>query len=296
MVVFDPERLDFSLARLPPQTAPHRLLTVRPDFYQVEYVINPHMRENVGSVDPKRAFAQWTALSRSYRALGLDVHELDGVPGLPDLVFCANQVLPFRRSDGTSGVVLGRMKAAQRTPEVAYIRQYFASIGQTILSIPLPEEAAFEGTGDAVWHPGRRLLWGGFGFRTSPEVYDEVSRAVDAPVLALRLTDPDFYHLDTCLSVLDERTALVVPAAFDPMGLELLRRMFDRLVEAPEEEARNSFAGNAFCPDSKHVVIQRGCPHTCRRLIRSGYVPIEVDTDEFIKSGGSVFCMKLAHW
>ncbi|NDB82577.1 MAG: amidinotransferase, partial [Alphaproteobacteria bacterium] len=47
------------------------------------------------------------------------------------------------------------------------------------------------------------------------------------------------------------------------------------------------------CPDQKHVIIQKGCQKTLQLLKDHDFVPLEVDTSEFIKSGGSVFCMKL---
>jgi N-dimethylarginine dimethylaminohydrolase len=44
------------------------------------------------------------------------------------------------------------------------------------------------------------------------------------------------------------------------------------------------------------VLIQRGCAVTNERLRAAGYEVRELDTDEFLKSGGSVFCMKLLMW
>ncbi len=123
-----------------------------------------------------------------------------------------------------------------------------------------------------------------------------VSALTGAPVLALELLDPEFYHLDTCLSALDERTALYYPGAFQPEGLALLRRFWDTLIEAPEDEARHLFACNAHSPDGQHVLIQRGCTVTNARLTAAGYHVVELDTDEYLKSGGSVFCMKLMYW
>jgi N-dimethylarginine dimethylaminohydrolase len=72
--------------------------------------------------------------------------------------------------------------------------------------------------------------------------------------------------------------------------------MFERVIEAPENEARGLFACNAHSPDGRHVVIQRGCTETNTALEQAGFAVIEVDTDEYLKSGGSVFCMKLMTW
>ncbi|MCH8031512.1 MAG: hypothetical protein IIB09_06825, partial [Bacteroidetes bacterium] len=95
---------------------------------------------------------------------------------------------------------------------------------------------------------------------------------------------------------LDETTVLIYPDAFRPEGLELIHAHFDRVLEAPAGEARELFACNAHSPDGKNVIIQRGCTETNHQLSEAGYEVIEVDTDEFLKSGGSVFCMKLMFW
>jgi N-dimethylarginine dimethylaminohydrolase len=74
----------------------------------------------------------------------------------------------------------------------------------------------------------------------------------------------------------------------------LLKSIFNNLIEVPLEEADSpGFACNAHCPDQKHVIIQTGCQKTLQLLKDYDFVPLEVDTSEFIKSGGSVFCMKL---
>ena len=53
------------------------------------------------------------------------------------------------------------------------------------------------------------------------------------------------------------------------------------------------FACNAHSPDGKHVLIQSSATRAMHALERAGFSPIPIDTSEFIKSGGSVFCLKL---
>lgn len=274
---------------------PERVLLVPPTHFEVAYVINPHMEGNIGEVDESEAAQQWQALHEAYVRVGIQPATLTPEPGLPDLVFCANQTLPYRQSDGTRGVVLSHMYAPQRRPEVQHLIAFFEDQGYVIQ--PLPASVNFfEGMGDALWHPGRALLWGGHGFRTSFAAYPHLSEALGVPVIALQLDDPDFYHLDTCLSVLDEHTALIYPGAFQPEGVRLIRHVFSTILEAPEDEARMLFACNAHCPDGTHVFIQQGCTETNHMLRVAGFTPVELATDEFLKSGGSVFCMKQMFW
>ena len=291
-----PSPTRFDVRSLPPIPLPGRVLLTTPTFFDVEYVINPHMEGHIGNVDTERARAQWEALRDAYKDLGIDVTVLEGAKGLPDMVFCANQTLPYRTPGGNQGVVLSRMHAPQRKNEVPYYKLFFEGEGYEIQHLDETLPGHFEGMGDALWHPGRYLLWGGYGYRTNRAVYDALSERLGFPVLPLHLTDPDFYHLDTCLCPLDETTALIYPGAFQPEGLELIHAHFDQVLEAPASEARELFACNAHSPDGENVIIQRGCTETNQQLSEAGYEVIEVDTDEFLKSGGSVFCMKLMYW
>ena len=297
MVYTTSDAVDFALSDCPEMPAPERVVLTSPEYFDVEYVINPHMSGQVGSVDRPAALQQWKALRATYTALDVEPLIVDGQPGLPDMVFCANQTLPYRSPDGQeNGVVLSHMHADERKPEVAHYADFFRESGYAVASLPTDEQVDFEGMGDAIWHPGRRLLWGGYGFRTGLEAYEAVSDVLDVRVIALSLNDPAFYHLDTCFSVLDEESVLVYPGAFDDDALALIRHFFSTVVEAPESEARHQFACNAHCPNRRHVLIQEGCTTTNARLRDAGFHPVELDTSEFIKSGGSVFCMKQMVW
>lgn len=297
MVYTAPADLDVRLDDCAPVPAPRRVVLTTPTHFEVEYVINPHMAHNVGSVDRDAAQQQWSALREAYQALGIAPVIVDGVEGLPDMVFCANQTLPFYRpATDSTGVVLSRMHAPERQAEVPHFARFFERQGYAVHRLPEGLASDFEGMGDAIWHPGRYLLWGGYGFRTDRAAYDALSALLDVPVLALHLDDPDFYHLDTCFSVLDAHSVLIYPGVFDADGRALIDRVFDTVIEAPEDEARRLFACNAHCPDGEHVLIQAGCTGTNARLRQAGFVPIELDTSEFLKSGGSVFCMKLMIW
>lgn len=297
MVYLHTEDLDFNLDDLPVLPPAEQVLMTTPDFFDVGYVINPHMEGNIGRIDRPRALLQWDAVREVYARLGFPVHTVEGTEGLLDMVFCANQTLPyFSPYDHACGVIMSRMHAEQRRGEVPHYADFFRQQGYTVHDLPEEKPGDFEGMGDAIWHPGRYLLWGGYGFRTSLNSYEHLSQLLNVHVLAVLLEDPDFYHLDTCFSVLNERTALIFPGAFQPDGLRLIHHFFPDVIEAPEVEARRLFACNAHAPDGKHVILQQGAIETCRKLRDAGFEPIEVDTGEFLKAGGSVFCMKQMFW
>lgn len=289
-------QVDFGVVDLPAMPVPRKVLFVEPTHFDVSYVINPHMSGKEGTVDTPRAVRQWEMLRRLYAELGFETHTIPGVERLPDMVFCANQTLPFLVPDSEDrGIVESRMHAQQRSGEVSYVVDFFENRGYRTVGLP-KTVSDFEGMGDALWHPGRFLLWGGYGFRSSVKAYEHIADLLGVRIVVLHLEDADFYHLDTCLAPLNENTALFFPGAFDEDGRKLIASVFDTLVEVPEREARELFGCNAHCPDGKHVIIQAGASTTIARLRAAGFTPIEVRTEEFLKAGGSVFCTKQMFW
>lgn len=263
-----------------------------PAHFDVVYVINPHMAGNIGKIDRSLARRQWEQVRDAYASIGFPIELIDGVEGLPDLVFMANQSFPGQLPDGGWAAVLSFMHSPERRPEVDVVASWYRGRGAHIFHLSDPT-LPFEGMGDVAWVPGRRAIVGGHGFRTDARVYPELASIFDVPVLSLKLVDDRFYHLDTCLQLIDERTALYVPCAFEPEGIALLRAVFPRLVEVPEDEAAGGLACNGHCPDGRHFIVHRGSTRTVAAVRELGLTPIEVDTGEFIKSGGSVYCMKL---
>ena len=288
--------INFKVSGLDSLDPRQKVLFASPDYFDVQYVINPHMKDNIGKVDRELAWVQWTKLRKMYTSLGLGQHIIPGAHKMPDMVFCANQTLPYVDEKGNPGVFLSKMNAPERSKEVTHFGHFFMNQSYELTSLPESFEGSFEGMGDALWHPSRRLLFGGHGFRTSLDVYHFISDEIKVPIIALELSDPDFYHLDTCLCMLSEKDVLIYRGAFDAEGNAMIDALFENVIEAPEAEARKLFACNAHCPDQKNVIIQSGCTETKKQLESAGYVVHEVETGEFLKSGGSVFCMKMMFW
>lgn len=295
-VITSLNQLDFDLSDLESMPAPQKVLLVKPTYFSVEYVINPHMEGNIGDVDKLAAQNEWEHLKAAYEELGFYVHVEAGQRGYPDMVFCANQSLPNITKDGKKEVIMSVMHSDQRKGEVPFIQKVYEDSSYDIVHLDHSKFSDFEGMGDALWHHKKRLIWGGYGYRSSREVYDVISDTFDTPVIALELIDDRFYHLDTCLCILDSETALIYPKAFTDEGLELIRALFKNVIEASKYEAEKLFACNATSPDGKNVFIQQGCVDINHKLKEAGFKVHEFSTYEFLKSGGSVFCMKMLLW
>jgi N-dimethylarginine dimethylaminohydrolase len=267
-----------------------RVLMVDPEHFQVLHAINPHMEGQKGAVDPGRARQEWDGVRAAYERLGFPVSVMPGLQDHPDAVFAANQLLPFTAPNGDACAVQSAMAHAERRGEVPHLAAHAESLG--LRTSAAPEGTTLEGTGDAVWHPGRHLIWGGYGFRTRLEAWTAVAERTGARVIPLRLVDPRLYHLDVALMPLDADTALSYRGAFDEESWARLAAGFPRLVEADASEVLAGFALNGHTPDGRHVLLPAGNPRTRSQVEALGFEVLELSTREFQKSGGSIFCLK----
>ena len=278
-------------------TIPYResataVLLVRPTYFDVIYEINPHMKGNIGTVNKKLALKQWNNLKAVYEYLGFTVHIIEGVENLPDMVFCANQSFPFVNQNHELQVILSKMASEYRQGEVKHIAKWYEDNGYHLIHQTNPP-VEFEGMGDAIWHPNKKILYIGYGFRTSKNALQRAANCISCDVIGLELVLPHFYHLDTALSVINEETAIFVKEAFSKDGQNLLNHMFSNLIEVPLDEAKLGFVTNGHCPDKQNFIVHKGNDVTKQKLMDIGIQVLEIDTSEFLKSGGSVFCMKM---
>jgi len=286
----------FSIKNCPVMEEPSGVLMCAPDHYQVLTVKNPYMRGHIGGVDLPKARRQWAEVKEAFDSAGCPVSLIAPTPGLEDMVFCANQSLAGTRPDGQKVALIAAMRHVSRRREVEAFEAWYAERGYRVVKLKPGGHATFEGSGDTVWHPGRRLLWGGYGFRTDAEVFTQVAEAFKTPVILLKLVNARFYHLDTCFCPLTPESVLIYPAAFEAASLELILKIFPIVVTANETDAVARMACNASVARSRTAIVQKGSLSVANHMHALGLGVCEVDTSEFIKSGGSVYCLKQLLW
>lgn len=266
-----------------------RFLMCAPEFFGVEYEINPWMHGKQGTVGFSQAQAQWGALyALLTETLGARVERVAPQPGLPDIVFTANAGLTKGRV-----VVPSRFRHKERQGEEPHYRAWFERDGFTLRD--LPPGVAFEGAGDALFdtaEPG--LLWAAHGFRTDEASHAHLADAFGAEVISLRLTDPRFYHLDTCFCPLPGGALLWHPAAFDESSR---RKVQERVAEgrrfAVGDADALAFACNAVGVGESAVVLNSASPELSRWLDGRGLSVHQTPLTEFMKAGGSSKCLTL---
>ncbi len=274
---------------------PKNALMVSPEFFDVEYAINPHMLNAAGElqkVDVAKAQSQWEKLRSAFANYGLQVQVVDGVRGLPDMVFAANQSFPFYKN-GKLQFALSHMKSNFRQAEVLHFKNLL--LQQNRECYEPPQGCSFESMGDALWNYETQEVFGGHGFRTDEAVYDWLADVTEAPVVKLKLVSEKFYHMDTALSILNRDFALYVEEAFSSESLDKLRMKFKNLIRVPLLEAENFLAANACCIDGETVFVEENAIETQKLLKQNGFKIVTFDTSEFLKSGGSIFCLKLLY-
>jgi N-dimethylarginine dimethylaminohydrolase len=297
---YPPEEVHFLADDCENRNEAKKVFLCTPEYFDVTDGKNVYMQNNLRSVHKKKALEEWNALLNIYKHLkeqGIleDVYVIDGAEHCEDMVFCANQSFPWITWSGERIVVMSNMKHESRQNEVVYVEDFYKDLGYKIMN--LQSRYHFEGMGDLLAHPGKRLLYGGFGQRTDRQVYDEISRMLDAPVVLLELVNEHFYHLDTCFLPLNANEIMIAPGAFSDESLRIIKKMFEAVYEIPMHEATEGFACNAhilYAPKNKSAaIIQKGNPVALNILQQNAATVLETDTSEFIKSGGSVFCMKM---
>lgn len=295
------DSVPFTINDIADRQEPTRVLMCSPDYFDIVDVKNVHMQGNIGSTNKALVNEQWQQLKSAYDTLktkGIldEVSVIPGAEGCEDMVFCANQTFPWKMEDGTQVVVMSKMRHASRQREVPYFEQFFAAKGFKPLHFEKAE--MFEGMGDVIPHIGKRLLYGGYGHRTSAEAYEELSAMLHTPVVALELINPKFYHLDTCFVPLSVDSVMLCKEAFTDAGLAMINKLFSKLYYIPEAEAEDYFSLNAhafIAHGVKTAILQKGSKDTVAALKAEGYHVIETETSEFMRSGGSVFCMKMMY-
>jgi N-dimethylarginine dimethylaminohydrolase len=262
-----------------------RLLVCPPDYFRIEYEINPWMRRT-NAVNGERAHRQWHELMAVLeKDAGATLERMTPVPGLPDLVFTAN-----------AGVVVGkravpsRFRHPERQREEVHFEAWFREHGYEVFM--LESGLYFEGAGDLL---GFADGWfGGYRQRSDIRCYSRLSEIFGREIIPVELVDSRFYHLDTCFCPLSGGELVYYPPAFDRYGQAAIAERIapERRLVVPEGEALK-FACNAVCV-GKHVVLPAGCPQTMALLRDRGYEPHPVPLDEFMKSGGAAKCLTLA--
>jgi N-dimethylarginine dimethylaminohydrolase len=270
-----------------------RLLMSTVDHYGVRYVINDWMEGQQGNCNHALATTQWSYLKKKLAEL-TEVVLIQSDANCPDLVFTANAGTV--RGDT---VVLSHFKHKERQLEEPIFRAWFLDNGYKVLR--MPDDVFFEGAGDSLFSATADTLWMGYGFRSDLSAGSYLEQFLGVEVLALKLIDSKFYHLDTCFCPLVSGYVMYYPAAFDAESNAKIESYYpsSQRIAVTELDAK-LFACNAVSiagslnAEFNNTVVLNDCSASLERdLNAAGNHVVKAPMSEFLKSGGATKCLTL---
>lgn len=270
---------------------PTQVLLCPPAYFDVVDQKNPYMSRK-SPIDRAKAQRQWDALRSALEDAGCQVETIDPAPGYEDMVFAANQVFLGFHPDIGKFVVPSQMLHSSRQREVPFYVDWYCQHGFKVIEVNLGDDH-LEGHGDLLWHPDWSRIYAGYGFRSTEKGVEKFRQAMSklgVSVVPFHLVDPYCYHLDTCFCPLNNDAVLIYSAAYAAHSLAALLPFWKRVYELTTDEA-HKFMGNGIVVNGRYLTPYI-TPHLESILHQEGLTPVVIDTSEFEKSGGSLFCMK----
>lgn len=262
---------------------PMAVLMCPPTYFDVLYAINPWMDPTVPT-DTDLAVAQWRELRDTYSRIGIEVQEIDGVEGLPDMVYAANGATVVNGIAYTAS-----FRFPERQPEADAYAAWLARAGYEVVEAT----AVNEGEGDFLVVGD--VILAGTGFRSTIASHREAAEVFGREVVTLMLARPEYYHLDTALAVLDARPGreqvAYLPSAFAPASLAELERRYPDALIVDEDEA--AMLALNVVSNGRDVVMPKRATRFAEALRERGFNPVGVDLSELLKGGGGVKCCTL---
>ena len=256
------------------------VLMSSPEYFKVEYSINPWMIEGV-EVDLELAKEQWENLKSTIEDAGAVVKVVPPHEQYPDLVFTANSGIVKEDK-----VLIANFKFQERQGEEEIYSKWFSENGYEVSRIP--SEFKFEGRGDA-FVLGEYLV-GSYGIRSDKEALLYIADQFGLKPRIAELADQKFYHLDTCFQQLptENRDAIFYPQAFKDESLSEFSELFN-LIPVSEGDA-NKLACNAVVINDT-VIFPSEDIDAIQTVKDLGLNAAVANVSEFLKSGGACQCL-----
>jgi len=252
-------------------------------------------------VDLRKAISQFLQLYHFVAAEAL-VYLLPTprIPGLQDLVYCANMGVVFEHLPEHNTVLLSNFTTEVRRAEVAVGEEFFSQMGYQVARVP----HHFEGEAE-LKHLHDNVYVGGYGIRSERDAYRWMEQQFDMRVIALEETDPHLYHLDCTIFPLTRDDTLVCTEMYtreEIAELEQVTNIIDVSVDDCYSGVCNSVRlGNTLLnasnllelkPDHEDYSYEVQKNRTLEDLAtRFGFEVSLFNLSEFLKSGALLSCM-----
>jgi N-dimethylarginine dimethylaminohydrolase len=263
--------------------------------FEVSYKINPWMTPEAWRQDETHNRAQareaQQRLAAALRQAGARVAVMEGVPGLPDMVFPANAAVILNKR-----AFVSRFRFHERQGEESHFLaelKRLEELGALSGVAQAPKGCWQEGAGDCMWDATRQLFWAGFGPRSALKSVAVIKDYFGVPAVPLELISGRYYHLDTCFVPLSGGEVLYYPPAFSKLALSTIREHVPAhaLIEASDEDAER-FSVNGV-NIGREIITAEPSQKLKDELKERGYSVTPVPLRPFIMAGGGAYCMTL---
>ena len=266
---------------------PLRAVLLHTPGAEIESVPDPNAAQMLTRPNWARARAQHTALAETYRAAGVQVHQVNPAQTPPpNLMFCADLLFMT-----PAGAILARPASTVRAGEERFIAQRLAALGIPIIRT-LTGKGVFEGA-DAMWINPKLVLLGR-GLRTNALALAQITATLHWLGVQSIILDLPYgtMHLMGQLRLFDHNLAIAWQTRLAVFAVEQLRQHGYTVHCLPDEtEARVGHALNVVTLAPRHILMPAGNPITQAFYESLGVTCETVAVDELLKAAGGIACL-----
>ena len=245
------------------------------EYYNVD---NPENHNIYEVADRQRAIVQHDVFKETLKSFGVDVIDIEELPGHPNSVFTRDAALVT-----PEGYIKLRMGLKTREGEEEWLGRNLEEKG-----VPLFGEINPPGTVEG----GDIILAGRVAFlslspRTNKEGAEQLSAILKRMGYEIRVSElkPPFFHIGSVMSMVDPGTVLFCRGAFEREYFKGFRTIEIDCGEYP--------GGNVLCLGRGEVVASMSNRMAVEALYREKYTIHAVDLSEFEKGAGGPTCLVL---
>lgn len=264
-----------------------RLVMCEPRYLSVKIPNNVFMKGEQPNVP--RAITEWKRTVKILSALDQTILQIPPVKGCQDQVYVANIAVALNPH-----IVLANYKAPGRACEVPPAKAFFQSMGYNCVQPPFK----FEGYADLrKWKDG--YYFGGWGLFTDRRALEWIANTANIRIIPIHEINPKSYHLDCCLSVLNEETFMVTKSGIDEQSLASLKKR-GNVIFTPDDIPTTGITNGILLPDKKIYLsgtfnpeqkdYRKAMEWLLTTMDKFGYSVIFCDVDEYNKSGADLSC------
>jgi len=237
--------------------------------------------------DPGKVRAQQDELIQIYKDHGVAVHLIDEMdPEKPNAIYCRD--LFFMTPQGA---IIARPAAECRVGEEVYAMRALVKLGVPVIKT-VNGEGIFDGA-CGLWLDRETCLLG-YGMRCNASAVRQVKGELEnmgVKNVILVEIPRGMAHLDSFMSVVDYKTALVLRMAAPNSVYTTLEERGFNIVDIPDLDEFRGFCQNSVAIRPGLIVMPTGCPKTVKALENAGVEDIQLDVSEIMKGSGAIHCM-----